>query len=1555
MHDLMHDLGTSLAGNLYCKFSEELSEKEEMSILTRHLSYGDSIPEKICSSNKIESLRTLLYLEHGAYARKGLATLPGDILSKNKYLRVLSFGRLNIFPDSIDKLIQLRYLDLSWSDIVVLPESLCKLCNLQTLKLEYCFKLTMLANGMYKLVNLRHLDIRGTPLKEMPKGMGKLKQLHILSKFVIEKLENVVDANQARSARIIDKKHIDELLLKWSLSSGDDMVSNTHTDEQDILHGLQPHTGLKKFIVDIYKGKIFPDWIGHSLYQNMTSVSLQYCWNCCVLPSLGQLPSLKSLSIKRFDQLKSIVKEFYKNEGRQHSSPIAPFPSLERLVFDDMSCWEEWSLPDSEAFPQLKSLQITACRMLKGDMVNHVLMRIVSSSSDVSKVRQLNIQDGERWSKKMRLDGDRLSISGFESVVECAFKARIIHHLNSLQEIYISWSESVVSLGGNCLPKSLQKLTIFHCHRIELLQQQQKYDLVDLQIYESCDSLTSLSLDAFPTLMNLQIKESSNLESVSTSEPPHASLQRLTIFNCSQLVSFPQEGLATPNLTHLDVSKCSKLEALPPGINTLLPNLESLDIQGCPNICRWPEGGLPANLKELSVRECEEQVRGLSWLGNLDNLIHLTISGRGSGSIIKSYPEVGSLPHLPSLTTLEICWFKNLETLECNELLHLTSLQQLHISSCWKLENMAGEKLPPSLLLLRIQWCSLLEEHCKNKHQLIWPKISHIPTIKFVACVHIKMCWEPDTVFSDFGLMLLKSKDMMEKVRVVALMIDAFVVVDSDSNVTSSSSNPTEIIKLFSHHPSQIQFNIALLWLHSGNPFTHGFICCCCDLYHIMAEALVVGALLSGFANVVLDRLISSEFVNLVVSKKLDRKLVERLKTALLAAKALAGDAEQKQFGNELVREWLHSLRDALYTADDLLDRVLIKAEIRSKVRTRLPSLINLSDRKMATKIEEVVKRIEDLQKLKDTLGLKEIPTESLRTFLFINNAQFHVRMLRYCSRLRMLPNGMYNLVNLRHLDIWGTHLKEMPKGMSKLNQLHILSNYIVGKNEDSGIQELGGLPNLHGSFGIQKLENVIYVNQARSAKIRDKKHIDELWLEWSSGDDMVSDTQTERDILDNLQPHNGLKELTIWGYRGKTFPNWAGHCSYQNMTSVSLESCNNCYLLPSLGQLSSLQSLRIDDFGKLKSVGMEFYKNEGYQHSSPIALFPSLQLLEFDNMPCWEEWCLPDSEAFPQLKRLQINDCPMLKGGMLNSVLMRIVSSSLDVLKVSKLEIQEGHQGWGKEMTLDGDSLSFSECESVLEYAMVINHLTSLQEIHISGCLSAISFPGNCLPKSLQKLTILNCSNLEFPQQQQQKYDLVELRIEHSCDSLTSLLLDAFPNLKNLEIRGCSNLESVSMSGPPHAALQHLTISKCLKLVASPGEGLAAPNLTHLDVSWCSKLEALPLDMNSLLSSLQSLDIRACPNICRLPEGGLLPKLRSLTVGGCEQQLRSLSWMSNLDTLTHLTIDGSNCESIKSFQEVGSLPQLNTVSLSLSKSGNIGVQRASLPHFPPTITYFIL
>ncbi|XP_057744573.1 putative disease resistance protein At3g14460 [Arachis stenosperma] len=731
MHDLLHDLAIFLAGDFYCNL-EELGKEEEIKIQTRHLFVDLShCSSKLYNSiSKVESLRTLLLFRDFSSTNCNIEAATCEILSKCKYLRVLSLTKLDEVPNLIGELIHLRYLNLSWTDdIKTLPESLCNLCNLQILKLYQCSELITLPSGLHNLENLRHLDIRGTSLEEMPRKMSKLNQLHVLSSFVvgkhkdngiqelgglvnlhgsveIKKLENIVDVNEAKSAKIMDKKHIDKLSLKWC--SGDDMVLSTQR-ERDIFDNLQPQNGLKKLKIKGYKGTIFPDWLGSCSYENMTRVSLKSCKNCCMLPSLGQLPSLKSLRIQGLDQLRSIGEEFYKNEGAHHSSRIAPFPSLERLEFDDMASWKEWHLPDLKAFPQLKRLQIRNCRMLKEEMLNQVFFRIVSSLSDVLKVRKLRIGDHftKRHTEAIFLDGDTLTIRGSESVMESAFKAMMsINHLRCLQEIHI-----------------------LRCRKLEFPQlQQHKYDLVELQIH-SCHSLSSLSLDVFPNLKNLYITACSNLESVSMSEAPHAALQRLSISHCSKLVSFAGEGLAAPNLTHLQVTWCSKLEALPRDMKSLLPSLHSLEIFRCPNICRLPEGGLPPNLKSLGVGIGEQQMRDLSWMLNFHALTHLTIHGYYFHNI-KSYPEVGSLPQLPSLTSLKIWLFNNLETLECNELLRLTSLQQLIIQECWKLGNMSGEKLPPSLLLLKMESCGLLGKHCKNKHQLIWPKISHIPTIQ---------------------------------------------------------------------------------------------------------------------------------------------------------------------------------------------------------------------------------------------------------------------------------------------------------------------------------------------------------------------------------------------------------------------------------------------------------------------------------------------------------------------------------------------------------------------------------------------------------------------------------------------------------------------------------------------------------------------------------------------------------------------------------------------------------------------------------------------------------
>ncbi|MED6184917.1 hypothetical protein PIB30_052063 [Stylosanthes scabra] len=393
-----------------------------------------------------------------------------------------------------------------------------------------------------------------------------------------------------------------------------------------------------------------------------------------------------------------------------------------------MPCWEAWHVSDSEAFPQLRKLTIRDCPMLEGEMLEQAFLRVIASLSDVSKIHNLRVSEvPQRTYQIMLRYEDNLSIVGCESVVKSAFKATSIKYLTCLHEIQLSESWCSLSFPDNCLPKSLKKLTICRCRILEFPEQQQrKYNLVELKI-ERCYSWFSLSLDAFPNLKKLEIFFCPSLESVSMSKSPHLSLQSVTIIGCDNLVSFAGEGLAAPNLTHLELRRCNSLEALPSHMNSLLPSLHTFTILNCQEICRFPEGGWPPNLKELTIGK---QWRSLSSMGNLDTFTHLTIyDDDDECTDLKSFPEAGSLPPLPSLTTLNLSSFKNLETLECNELLRLTSLQQLHIRWCNKLENMEGEKLPSSLLLLHIEGCKLLREKCKNKHQQIWPKIEHIPTI----------------------------------------------------------------------------------------------------------------------------------------------------------------------------------------------------------------------------------------------------------------------------------------------------------------------------------------------------------------------------------------------------------------------------------------------------------------------------------------------------------------------------------------------------------------------------------------------------------------------------------------------------------------------------------------------------------------------------------------------------------------------------------------------------------------------------------------------------------
>lgn len=97
--------------------------------------------------------------------------------------------------------------------------------------------------------------------------------------------------------------------------------------------------------------------------SNLVNLRIKDCSMCASLPSIGQLPFLKYLFIRRIARVKSVGSEFYGN------GCSAPFPSLETLCFQDIQEWEKWiphgSGKSDEGLADLRELSLVSCSKLQ--------------------------------------------------------------------------------------------------------------------------------------------------------------------------------------------------------------------------------------------------------------------------------------------------------------------------------------------------------------------------------------------------------------------------------------------------------------------------------------------------------------------------------------------------------------------------------------------------------------------------------------------------------------------------------------------------------------------------------------------------------------------------------------------------------------------------------------------------------------------------------------------------------------------------------------------------------------------------------------------------------------------------------------------------------------------------------------------------------------------------------------------------------------------------------------------------------------------------------------
>ncbi|XP_027190772.2 putative disease resistance RPP13-like protein 1 [Cicer arietinum] len=474
--------------------------------------------------------------------------------------------------------------------------------------------------------------------------------------------------------------------------------------------------------------------------------------------------------------------------------------------------------------------------------------------------------------------------------------------------------------------------------------------------------------------------------------------------------------------------------------------------------------------------------------------------------------------------------------------------------------------------------------------------------------------------------------------------------------------------------------------------------------------------------------------------------------------------------------------------------------------------------------------------------------------------------LLTNCANITELPKDMGNLVNLCHLDIRGTLLKEMHVEITKLQNLQTLSNFIVNKQHDGlKIAQLGKFPHLQGNLNISKLQNVIDPSDAFHSNLKTKEQIDQLVLQWDPQGTTTQGSQIQSLVIEQLRPSTNLKNLHILGYGGTNFPKWLGDSSFGNMVNMSIGGCNHCTLLPPLGQLHCLKELCIYWMASITYVGAEFYG----RNCPSFQPFPSLETLEFDDMPEWEEWNL--TIEFPSLKRLLVDKCPKLKGNIPSTLpsLIELELMECDIL------LEARHSGDNRNLIIRPSDV----------FSHLLFPLNCLQKLTLVRFPSLTSFPRDGLPKTLQSLSLDYCENLEFlPHQSLHNYtSLEQLSIEYSCNSMTSFTLGSLPVLENLYIKGCKNLKSISIAKDASLSLsliQSIQIRCCNELDSfSPG-GLPTPNLIRFGVHECNKLHSLPEPMSTLIG-LQELRVFNLPNLQHFANEGLPINLRKISIGG--------------------------------------------------------------------------
>uniref|UniRef100_A0A7N2M066 RPW8 domain-containing protein n=1 Tax=Quercus lobata TaxID=97700 RepID=A0A7N2M066_QUELO len=151
-----------------------------------------------------------------------------------------------------------------------------------------------------------------------------------------------------------------------------------------------------------------------------------------------------------------------------------------------------------------------------------------------------------------------------------------------------------------------------------------------------------------------------------------------------------------------------------------------------------------------------------------------------------------------------------------------------------------------------------------------------------------------------------------------------------------------------------------------------------------------------------------------------------------------------------------------------------------------------------------------------------------------------------------------------------------------------------------------------------------------------------------------------------------------------------------------------------------------------------------------------------------------------------------------------------------------------------------------------------------------------------LEKVSISSLCKACVPLKTLKKISLFMCNIGKAFENCTIQVSDALPNLTEINIDYCNDLEELPVGLCDILHLKKLSITNCHKLFALPEEIGKLVNLEVLRLRSCTDLSKLPDSIRNL-HKLSILDISDCLSIMKLPKHiGEMSNLKELNMKGC-------------------------------------------------------------------------